>query len=299
MDFLYTIVIPAVLLSVMVGLGLSLTVADFKRVIAFPKAAVIGLTSQIVLLPLLAFLLALLLAPTPEIAVGAVVLAACPGGVTSNAYVFAARADLALSVTLTAVASFITVFTIPLLIYLALQVFIQQGELLDLPMLQIFRTLVMFTIIPLAVGMTCNALWPNFSQRVVERLLRRVTVGVLMFVIVTAAIASYASIRENFLQAGLLVLGLNVLSMGMGYGIARCFKLPISQVISITYEVGVQNLSLALLVTLVILDSPLLAITTLLYAVVMPVIALGFLAIARRILAADAMSRNRAADARY
>lgn len=291
MDFLYTIVIPAVLLSVMVGLGLTLTVADFKRVIAFPKAAVIGLTSQIVLLPLLAFAIALLLAPTPEIAVGAIILAACPGGVTSNAYVFAARADLALSVTLTAVASFITVFTIPLLTYLALQAFIQQGELPDLPMLQMFRMLVMFTIIPLAVGMTCNTLWPDFAQSVVEKLLRRVTVGILVFVIVTAAIASYDAIRENFLQAGLLVLGLNLLSMGMGYGLSRSFKLPIGQVISITYEVGVQNLSLALLVTLVILESPLLAITTLLYAVVMPVIALGFLVIARRMLASEESRR--------
>jgi BASS family bile acid:Na+ symporter len=271
----------------MVGLGLSLTVADFKRVIAFPKAAVIGLTSQVVLLPLLAFVLALLLASTPEIAVGTIILAACPGGVTSNAYVFAARADLALSVTLTAVASFITVFTIPLLTYFSLRVFIQQGELPDLPALQMFRTLVMFTIIPLTIGMTCNALWPDFSQRVVERVLRRVTVGILVFVILTAAIDSYDAIRENFLQAGLLVVSLNLLSMGMGYGLARRFGLPITQVITITYEVGVQNLSLALLVTLVILESPLLAITTLLYAVVMPVIALGFLAIARRMLAAQ------------
>jgi BASS family bile acid:Na+ symporter len=296
MNFLYTIVIPAVLVSVMVGLGLSLTVADFKRVIAFPRAAVIGLTSQIVLLPLLAFILAFLLAPTPEIAVGTIILAACPGGVTSNAYVFAARADLALSVTLTAVASFITVFTIPLLTYFSLQVFIQQGELPDLPALQMFLTLAMFTIIPLTVGMICNALWPDFSRRVVERVLRRVTVGILVFVILTAAIDSYDAIRENFLQAGLLVVSLNLLSMGMGYGLARRFELPISQVITITYEVGVQNLSLALLVTIVILESPLLAITTLLYAVVMPVIALGFLAIARRMLIAQEPMKTVAKD---
>ncbi len=128
MEILYSIVIPSVLLSVMVGLGLTLTVADFKRVIAMPKAVVIGLTSQIILLPLLAFVLAFFLAPTPELAVGAIILAACPGGVTSNAYVFAARADLALSVTLTAVASFVTVFTIPLLTSLALRFFSQQGE---------------------------------------------------------------------------------------------------------------------------------------------------------------------------
>ena len=103
MDILYLHVIPWVLRFVMVGLGLTLTLADLKRVLVFPKAVVVGLAGQLILLPFLAFVLALRLAPTPEIAVGLIILAACPGGVTSNAYVFAARADVALSVTLTAV----------------------------------------------------------------------------------------------------------------------------------------------------------------------------------------------------
>jgi BASS family bile acid:Na+ symporter len=286
MDFLYTRVIPPLLVMVMAGLGLSLTMPDLKRVIVYPKAAAIGLVGQLILLPLLAFVLAYFLAPTPEIAVGAVILAACPGGVTSNAYVFAARADLALSVTLTATASFITVFTIPLLTYLAMQFFIQAGAQPDLPTANIFRTLVMLSVIPVAAGMTVRWLWPSVADRLVEKL-RRITVGFLMMIIVAAAISSYEIILDNVLQAGLLVLALNLLSMGMGYGLGRSFKLPTAQAITLTYEIGVQNLTLALLVTLTLIGNQQLAITTLLYAVIMPSTALALIAVSHRVLAAD------------
>ena len=128
MQFLNTRVVPLALIVVMAGLGLSLTPADFRRVIVFPKAAAVGLAAQLIGLPLTAFALGYLLAPSPAIAVGAVILAACPSGVTSNAYSFAARADVALCVTLSAVTSIITVFTIPFLTYFALQTFYEQGQ---------------------------------------------------------------------------------------------------------------------------------------------------------------------------
>ena len=101
MDFFYTRAIPAALITVMLGMGLSLTVRDLKRVVVYPRAVSVGLFGQLICLPLLAFVLALILAPNPAVAAGAILLAACPGGVTSNAYTFAARADVALSVTLT------------------------------------------------------------------------------------------------------------------------------------------------------------------------------------------------------
>ncbi len=283
MDILYLEVLPWVLRFVMVGLGLTLSLADLKRVVVLPKAVITGLIGQLVLLPLLAFALAALLAPTPEIAVGVIILAACPGGVTSNAYAFAARADVALSVTLTAISSFVTVLTIPTLTYVALQVFMQQGQIPDLPVLQMFQTLATFTVIPIAIGMTLRAIWPTAVQLVIETL-RRATVAVLMFVIVAAAVSSYELILMYFLQASLLVVGLNVSSMFMGYGLARACKLDTSQSITITYEIGVQNLTLALLITLTLLQNESLAITTLLYAAVMPATAMGFIAIARRML---------------
>lgn len=283
---LYTRVIPVLLVMVMAGLGLSLTIADLKRVIVYPKAATVGLVGQLLLLPLLAFILAFLLAPSPEIAVGAVILAACPGGVTSNAYVFAARADLALSVTLTAIASMITVFTIPLLTYVAMQFFMEAGERPDLPAANIFRTLFMLSIVPIATGMAVRWRWPAFAESLVERL-RRLTVGVLMLLIVAAAISSYEIIQANLLAAGLLVIALNLLSMSMGYGLGRAFSLTLKQSITLTYEVGVQNLTLALLVTLTLIGSQALAITTLLYAVIMPTTALALIAISHKLLAGE------------
>src|SRR5688572_16646634 len=111
--FINAEVVPWVLRLVMIGLGLSLSVADFRRVILFPKAATIGLIGQLVGMPLTAFALALIFQPPPFIAVGLIILAACPSGITSNAYSFAARADVPLCVTLSAVTSVITVFTIP------------------------------------------------------------------------------------------------------------------------------------------------------------------------------------------
>jgi BASS family bile acid:Na+ symporter len=119
-SFFYTQVIPVGLWIVMLGLGLALTPQDIKNVFVMPKAVSVGLVGQLILLPILAFVLASVLAPTPAIAVGAIVLAACPGGVTSNAYSFASRGDVALSVTLTAVTSFITIFSVPFITFLAL-----------------------------------------------------------------------------------------------------------------------------------------------------------------------------------
>jgi len=284
MQFLNTRVVPLALIVVMAGLGLSLTPADFKRVIVFPKAAAVGLAAQLIGLPLTAFALGYLLAPSPAIAVGAVILAACPSGVTSNAYSFAARADVALCVTLSAVTSIITVFTIPFLTYFALQMFYEQGQVPALPVGQMLGTLVTVTIVPVAAGMIVRAVAPGLAGRALEPL-RRIVLVLLIVVLSAAAASSYAVIRANLASAGLLVVAMNLFTMAMGYGAARLARLPAAQAVTITYEVGIQNLALALLITLTILRSPDLAVAALLYAVVMPATALAFLPVARRIMA--------------
>ena len=284
MQVLNTRVVPLALILVMAGLGLSLTPADFRRVIVFPKAVAIGLVAELVVPPLIAFLLAYLLAPNPAIAVGAVIVAACASGVTSNAYTFAARADVALCVTLSALTSIITVFTIPLLTYLALQLFYEQGQIPALPIGEMLRTLITVTIVPVAAGMVVRALAPGFAERALEPL-RRLVLVLLIVVLSAAALSSYGVIGDNLATAGLLVVAMNVFTMAAGYAVARLGKLPASQAVTIVYEVGVQNLALALLITLTILRSPELAVTALLYAVVMPAAALAFLPVARKIIA--------------
>jgi BASS family bile acid:Na+ symporter len=289
--FINSQVVPWMLRLVMLGLGLSLTLADFKRVIVFPKAAAIGLFAQLLGLPLTAFALSLLFGPEPAIAVGLVILAACPSGVTSNAYTFASRGDVPLCVTLSALTSVITVFTIPFLTYLALQVFFEQGAMPALPVLNMLRELILLTLVPVALGMFVRARWPASAEKVVEPL-RKAVLGLLLFVLVLAALSSYNVIRDNIASAGALVITMNLLTMGLGYGIARAFRLPMTQVVTITFEVGIQNLALALTITLRILQAPDLAIAALLYAVVMPATALAFVSIARRWIVA---AENRAA----
>ena len=141
------------------------------------------------------------------------------------------------------------------------------------------RQLAMITVIPIACGMLVRAVRPEFALRLVEGL-RTVTVYVLIVLIAAAAISSWREVLDNFVQAGLLVAALNLLSMAMGYGLARVAGLPGPQQITLVYEVGVQNISLALLVTLTLLEDPTLAITSLLYAVIMPITALAFLRVA-------------------
>jgi bile acid:Na+ symporter, BASS family len=248
-DLFYTEVIPIGLWAVMLGMGLSLTPSDIKTVFATPKAMSVGLLGQLVLLPLLAFVLALLLAPTPAIAVGVVILAACPGGVTSNAYSFASRADVALSVSLTAVSSFITIFSLPLLTYLALEYFLEAGSAPELQVLETMYTLVKLTVVPVAIGMVIRHFWSEQASRLIE-MLRTGTFVFLLILILAGTVIAFDVLRQYFVQTAAVAASLNVLAMAMGYGLGRLFRLPLPQTVSITYEVGVQNITLASLVML-------------------------------------------------
>lgn len=284
--FINAEVIPWVLRLVMIGLGLSLTLADFKRVVVFPKAATIGLIAQLVGLPLAAFVLAWVFNAPPAIAVGLVILAACPSGVTANAYSFASRADVPLCVTLSAVTSVVTVFTIPLLIDLALRVFFDQSQIATLDASGMLLNLMSYTLVPLALGMLIRYRFPAFAERAVEPI-RKSVLYLMIGVLLLGVISSYEDLIAHFATAGLLVLTMNLGTMGLGYGLARLFRLPMPQVITITFEVGVQNLALAFAITFNILQRPDLAVAGLIYAAIMPATALGFVTIARRLLPAQ------------
>lgn len=283
-EFINSEIVVWVLRLVMVGLGLSLTLTDFKRVILVPKAATIGLIAQLAGLPLAAFGLSLLFDAPPAIAVGLVILAACPSGVTANAYTFAARADVPLCVTLSAITSVVTVFTIPWLINLAFATFSEPGELAAISARNMLLNLVGITLLPLIAGMVLRWLFPDRAARAVEPI--RVAVFYLMIVVLLLGVASsYREIADNFATAGALVVVMNLTTMALGFGTARLFGLPMTQIVTITFEVGVQNLSLALAICFNILDRPDLAVAALIYAAVMPATALTFVSLARRLLA--------------
>jgi BASS family bile acid:Na+ symporter len=294
--FINAEVIPWVLRLVMIGLGLSLTLADFKRVVVFPKAATIGLIAQLVGLPLTAFVLAWVFSAPPAIAVGLVILAACPSGVTANAYTFAARADVPLCVTLSAITSVVTVFSIPFLIQLAMQLFFEEQQAVTMSATGMLLNLMTFTLLPLTIGMLLRHFFPAPAERSVEPI-RRSILYLMIIVLLLGVISSYQDILEHFATAGLLVVAMNVITMGLGYGIARAFRLPLTQVITITFEVGVQNLALSFAITFNILQRPDLAIAGLLYAAVMPATALGFVSIARRLLDGQQRANSRSTGA--
>lgn len=284
--FINAEVIPWVLRLVMAGLGLSLTVADFKRVILFPKAAAIGLIAQLIGLPLIAFALAALFNVPPFIAVGLVIVAACPSGVTSNAYTFASRADVPLCVTLSAITSVVTVFTIPFLINLALRTFGDEGQLGALPVLPMLISLMSFTMVPLAIGMIVRARFTAFATRMVEPI-RQAILYLMAVVLFLGVVTSYRELIDNIAIAGPLVIALNLVTMSLGYGAARLFRLPIAQVITITFEVGVQNLALSFAINFNMLQRPDLAVSGLIYAAIMPATALAFVSVGRRLIAAQ------------
>ena len=277
MEFLevfYTQFVPIFLFTVMVAMGLSLTVADLEAVVRKPKALLTGLSAQMLALPAIGIGLGLLLDSPPIIAAGAIILTACPGGITSNAYVFASRADIALSIGLTAVASVITVFTVPLLTLLALNLHLDRSDIPTLPAGEMMWSLARLTIVPVAIGMTFRRFRPALALRMIEPL-RVVTLIALIVIVVIGTINAWDTIVENLWTAGVLMTAINLSAMTVGYGLARAAKLPFPQLASITFEVGVQNLSMALFVAFTFLKSPELAIATLVYALVMKITAMS------------------------
>ncbi len=288
-QFINATAVPWVLRLVMLGLGLSLTLADFKRVIIFPKAAGIGLVAQLIGLPVTAFALAWLFDPAPMVAVGLVILAVCPSGVTSNAYTFAARGDVPLCVTLAAVTSVITVFTIPFMIALALRTFMTAAEI-ELPVLGMLLNLATLTLFPIAAGMLIRHKWSERAKQA-EEPIRKMVLYLLYVVLAFGVITSWETIVAEFTTLGVMVLTMNLLTMGLGFGLGKLFKLPAPQIVTITYEVGVQNLALAFAITFNILQNPDLAVAALIYAAIMPVTALVFIRFARRMIESEAATQ--------
>jgi BASS family bile acid:Na+ symporter len=281
LETFYTRFVPIFLFTVMVAMGLSLTVNDLLEVIRKPKAILIGLVAQLGFLPVLAIGYGFLFDSPPVIAAGAIILAACPGGITSNAYVFASRADVALSIGLTTVASFITVFTVPLLTLFALNLHMDRSEIPDLPATEMMWTLARLTIVPVALGMTLRHFRPDQALRLIEPL-RIATLIALILIVVIGTVTAWDTIVENLWTAGVLMGAINVTAMSFGFLLGHLAQLPFPQRASITFEVGVQNLSLALFVAFTFLKTPELAVSTLVYALVMKITAMSFVAWVRK-----------------
>lgn len=269
-SFLSAVLLPLALVIIMFGMGLTLTVQDFRRVWIAPKAVAIGLIAQLVLLPLLGFAIASLTPLSPELAVGVIILAACPGGPTSNLFTFLAAGDVALSITLTAISSVITVFSIPWVVNLGLNAFLDQTSPFQLPFGPTVVQIAVVAIIPVVLGMLVRHYAPQLAQRT-DRSLRWISTAFLTAVIVGFFAQERQNIVAFFQSVGGVVLLLNLLAMTLGVGLASLTRLGYARATTIGIEVGIQNgtLAIAIAASPSLLNNPAMAIPAAIYSLVM------------------------------
>lgn len=279
-NLISTYLIPGVLAVMMVGMGMTLQPADFRRVFLYPKAAATGLLAQVLLLPLLGLLIVSLVPMTPEFAVGLMIISLCPGGVGSNLLTLIARADTALSVTLTALSNVLLIFTLPVLINLALRHFMGTENPIQLPLLDTILSTALLTVLPILLGMMLRAIAGDLAHRAESGF--RVFSGV---VLVLLMLGIGVKNRDVFLQSlstlGPAVIALNLGSMALGFSLAVVMRLNRAQCTTIAIETGFQNAALAILVTTTFLQNPQMALAPALYGGIMFVGAFVLLGILR------------------
>ena len=262
------VILPLSLAIIMLGMGLSLVVDDFKRVFRTPKAALVGLVNQLIFLPLIGFGICLLLDLPPLLAVGIMILAACPGGTTSNLISHVAKGDLALSISLTAVASFITVLTIPLITSFSLEYFVGSAQKIAAPTADIMKQVFGITVLPVLIGMVIRHFFEAFAKRM-ERPMRIASVVIFTAVVVGLIIGGRETLVESFVKIGAATILLNVGTMALGYFTAKLLRLNLPQTLTITIESGIQNGTLGIVVALTILKEPEISIPSAIYSLVM------------------------------
>ncbi|KAA0915038.1 bile acid:sodium symporter family protein [Psychrobacter sp. ANT_WB68] len=263
-----SVVIPLCLFLIMMGMGLTLVTNDFKRVLKYPKAVGIGLTNQLILLPIIGFALANIMPLRPEYAVGVMLLVLCPGGTTSNLFTYLAKGDVALSVTMTAIASVITVFTIPIVLSFSLIYFMGSGSEFELPVLKTVLTLVMLTIVPISIGMLIKHYAPKVADRS-QVFVSRFGVIFLTFLVLFLGYVQRDIIVDAFIATGPISVLLNVSTMALGYYSSKWFGLNLAQRTSVTLEVGLQNSTLSIFMALTLLSNYDMSMMPAIYTLVM------------------------------
>ena len=269
-QFVNTVLVPVGLMLIMFSMGLTLTLGHFGMVLRNARTVGAGLFGQLVLMPLLALAVAALFRLPPELALGMFIVAICPAGTTSNALTFVGRGNVALAVLLTALSSLVTIFTIPLLLSWALPWFLGGGDAV-VPTLSVpntIRQLATIILLPVAAGMVVRWLWPALADRVVPWL-RPVAFIILLAVIAFAVAISAEMVLDNLLGVGPAVWVLNVAAMSVGLLLGWMIRADRRDSMTLAIEVGVHNVTLAIFLTLTVLDSLPLALTQNIYGVVM------------------------------
>ena len=260
--------LPLALFVIMLGMGLSLVPNDFKRVVLFPKAVAVGTVLKLVFIPLLTFVLLYVIPLQPELAVGFVLIASCPGGATTNLIANLAKGDVALSITLTAIASVVTVFSIPIVVNLGLLEFMGETREIQLPFLKTIIQILAITIIPVAIGMILNHKLPKLCRKL-EKPVKIISAIFLVLIIAAALIKEKENLADFFIKAGPLALLLNIAGMFIGYFVTYFFTKNKSQAVTVGVEVGIVNGTLGIAIAAGILGNSVMTIPSAIYSIIM------------------------------
>jgi len=264
---LITILLPLALAIIMMGLGLELTPRDFSRVTRHPKAVFIALFCQLVVLVGIAFLLCKLFALTPLLSVGLMLLAASPGGATANLFSYLYKGDVALNITLTAINTIISIFTLPFIINLSLQYFMSHDSTVTFPvekMIQVF----LITLIPVIIGMLLRAKFPRLSITV-SKSMRFVSISFLSILLIFAVFRDRFNLFEYFSSIGLATVILCFSSLFIGYCIPLLMGIPEKMARACTFEIGIHNTAIAITIAISVLGNVTMAIPAGIYTIVM------------------------------
>lgn len=283
-DIVSGVLLPLILAFIMYALGLGLTHLDFRRILQQPRALVVGVFSQFVLLPLLCVLLIQAFGLNGVFAVGFMILAACPTGTTSNLLTYLARGDVALALSFTAVASILTVFTLPLVVSWALNHYTGAAAAVHVPVGAMMGQVFVVVGLPVLLGMLTRHFRPALALRLEPLATRAATV--LFILVVAAAVAkNWTLLVENFSTLAVFALALNLAAMVGGFAMAWLTRLSQRQAVTVAIETGVQNATLALLIASSVLGNDALGVPGAVYGVLMYLGGLVFAFAMRRVLA--------------
>ncbi|MDA1267572.1 MAG: bile acid:sodium symporter family protein [Bacteroidetes bacterium] len=262
------IFLPFSLAVIMFGMGLSLRIEDFKRILIYPKAVGIGLLNQLVLLPIIAFGIAKAFSLPSELAVGLMILAVCPGGATSNLITHLAKGDSALSITLTAFSSLITVFTIPFLVNFSIAQFIPGGEAKQLEVVPTVVSVLFITLIPVALGMILLAKAPARAQKW-DQPFRKISAVFFVVIVLAFIFKEKENLVEYFIEVGPASLALNLSTLAVSFGMAKWAGLSFRQGLTIAIESGIQNGTLGITIAATLLVNSVMSIPSAIYSLLM------------------------------
>ncbi len=269
--------LPLGLAFIMFALGLKLGVADFRRVFTYPVAVSLGLVAQTLLLPLTAYGIAELFGLAPQTAVGLMILAACPGGVTAAMITDLSRGDTCLSITLTACTSLLSFITVPIIVGLSLVHFLGQSAPVAYPMGQAIGGLFLVTLVPVAAGLLFNE--AGWLTPAVAAFIGRLATIVFLMIVFATFFTEWPSITEHFAAVGPAILMLNITTMATGALLGVAGRLPTAGRIALAVECGIQNSALGITVAVSLLNVSGLAVPSVIYAFLMNITALALIVI--------------------